>query len=271
MPPRNNSNNDGGGGGGVKPSAQSGGWGGGGAEDGERLAMTGRSSVAAASSPSATSAHAHASESMQMEDERSASLRVPAVSKPAADPNDPWAALQSKYANAQEAPPKGQYNSKLRNVTEDDDEVEMLLDGNMELGDLGAGRGRWRGGSSGKSGPAPQSPVQVQQPTGPRGGGWGNGDLAVNGTLMLGDTQPQSPARQTQQPLPSDYAPPKSRGGAGGGSSQPKAQSTEVMGFEDMEDMDVDAMIKQEMDDGGLNADLAAKLKRFEALDDEDY
>lgn len=39
---------------------------------------------------------------------------------------------------------------------------------------------------------------------------------------------------------------------------------------QDMEDFDVDALINEEMENGGLNSDLAAKLRAFEALDDDE-
>eukprot|EP00955_Chlamydomonas_euryale_P075143 362227-Chlamydomonas_euryale.AAC.1 len=93
---------------------------------------------------------------------------------------------------------------------------------------------------------------------GPRGGGWGQGELASAGTLMLGDKP--SVAKAPSLPLPARPLP----------KAAVAAAVSEDLGMVDMEDCDVDTLINEEMENGGLNADLAAKLKAFEAMADDD-
>ncbi|GAX78906.1 hypothetical protein CEUSTIGMA_g6345.t1 [Chlamydomonas eustigma] len=107
--------------------------------------------------------------------------------------------------------------------------------------------------------PLPPPPVVPGGPV--KSGGWGNGDLAAAGTLMLGEEQPTYSSATAARPpgYPDhdnfDFSPSAVTNG-------------DDLGMEDMED--VDALLAEEMIASGLNSDLASKLARFEAMNEED-
>ena len=100
------------------------------------------------------------------------------------------------------------------------------------------------------------------------------GDLAAAGTLMMGG----APQPQHHTPRLSGSAgsgpPPTDLSSLASRLPPPKVAAAnnntvvEELGMEDLED--VDAMLALEDANGGLNNDLAAKLRQFEAMQDDD-
>jgi hypothetical protein len=175
------------------------------------------------------------------------------------DEDDPWSSLQSKYKLGR--PNAGARTSALKGKTTscdiDEDDVVILDSDNSSSKNRG-----FAPPSAVKLAARPLLPPQPLVPGGPvRTGGWGNGDLAAAGTLMLGE-EPPTYSSATAAPLPG-YTDHNSMW------LQPAAvRQGEDLGMEDMDD--VDALLAEEMVASGLNSDFASKLARFEALNDEE-
>ena len=112
---------------------------------------------------------------------------------------DPWASLQSKYkigegkgaagGGGKKVPP---IPTKKNSTFDDDDDDVVMLDAGTDSSKGHAGGGGYATPSAIKlaaRGPPPPAAVGGQA----RAGGWGNGDLAAAGTLMLGDVVPSAP------------------------------------------------------------------------------
>jgi hypothetical protein len=111
---------------------------------------------------------------------------------------------------------------------------------------------------------AARPPPQPAAPVGPaRTGGWGNGNLAAAGTLMLGDDEPATVICKPQPRLPAS-----TRCDEEDDDQRASFKSTGDLGIEEIED--IDALLAEEMAAHGLNKDLAGKLARFEAMQDDD-
>ncbi|KAG1657340.1 hypothetical protein FOA52_003763 [Chlamydomonas sp. UWO 241] len=201
---------------------------------------------------------------------------------PPVDPDDPWSAIQSKYADvrspgaaAAAAPPPRAKRAPVDSDSDDDD-VVMLEGPNprsyapsmaMSNSVFEAPVGRLRAqGSNGSTSGGGGGGSTSGGGGGPRAGGWGDGALAANGTLMLGD-QVSGPKRAPHAHTHAPPAPDNTREAVDPGV---RGGTKDDLGLEDMEDMDVDALINQEEANGGLNPDLAAKLRAFEDMGGED-
>ncbi|KAL6763745.1 hypothetical protein V8C86DRAFT_195924 [Haematococcus lacustris] len=118
---------------------------------------------------------------------------------------------------------------------------------------------------------------------GAKQGGWGKGEMAQAGTLMVGDAEllPLGPAAAAgvQQGSSHDFV----RGMTSneltdadmdevmGTSQQPTSKPVTCNEVMDMEDIDdIDSLIESEAVRAGLNPELAAKLAAFEAVADDD-
>lgn len=141
-----------------------------------------------------------------------------------AEPEDPWASLQAAYRPGAKVSMTAAQKRKAAGARggadedEDEDEVELLDQGRPSSSGLpgGAGSGRFVGRSGGSglaaAGAQPTAGLRVsgqgrpQQPARisgvamapgakgkPLAGGWGDGDLAAAGTLMLDDELPTAP------------------------------------------------------------------------------
>ncbi|KAG2495987.1 hypothetical protein HYH03_005913 [Edaphochlamys debaryana] len=206
-----------------------------------------------------------------------AAQAAPPAPAAAADPNDPWSSLQSTYrikdgAAAGGAPGRGESYGGSRGGSRGADpgqpkEVLVLGDDDVFSGGHGrpmnntnrtSGYGGRSMGASIRSGVNP--PGMGRPPARPQQGGWGNGELAQAGDLMVGGLDDdwlendKPPDRGLAAQLPAGGF---GGGGGGGGydhddyhAPPPKAaqgKQHEVM-CEDIED--VDALLEDELQDG---------------------
>lgn len=212
-----------------------------------------------------------------------------AAAPSAPDPNDPWSHLQSTYrigehdrdpnrasaSNSRDG--MGSSRSRRGLGAVDPGPKEMLVLGDDD--EFSRGGMPAPGAAGGRLPTMSRPPLPPPKPTGqPKQGGWGGGELAVAGTLMVGDDDWLEGGRQSgsgmgygvagQQPMygrtdtgdrdpgPANRAPQqvpsKGRGG----------QADDVM-CEDIED--VDSLLQDEMLRHGLsNKSLADKLAAYE-------
>jgi hypothetical protein len=198
---------------------------------------------------------------------------------PPVNPDDPWSAIQSKYSDVRSpgaavAAPLPPRPKRVPEGSDDDEDDVVMLEGpnprayaremamSSSVFEGPGGRSVRARGSNGGGDPRSSNGGGGGGGARVSNGGWGDGALAANGTLMLGG-EPVPGARQSKAPSKAHKA---READARGG---PVAK-TDDLGVEDMEDMDLDALINQDEADGGLNADLAAKLRAFEEMGDDD-
>lgn len=215
---------------------------------------------------------------------------APAPAPPLED--DPWAALQAQYNPNNKTKPM----RKTGGMEEDEDEFEMLApplsDLNREIESVVMGIQPQKPTSkvatpslpphASKSAPASTSAAatfdQFNKPSAPRGGDWGNGNLASAGTFMMGGDDgegivaPAPPSKLNQSlrkphgAAAASHPPPQTLMDA---SSVPQQANLDDLGVADFDQDELDALMDDiEAETNTLGDDLAAKLARFEALDD---
>lgn len=210
-----------------------------------------------------------------------AAATAPAVPAEPADDGalDPWSALQAQYrppsgetgapasagSGHRSSSPGGRAGRSPGSKRTTKEEM-VLVDGTDGSGDEGAvvegskkkGRGKPAGGSAG--------PVK---------GGWGAGDLAAAGTIMTGAEEEEAAAAAAAAAKDGVFDESEdegargkghSAGGAGKAAAHGKSSGAEVLGMEEVEDLDESAAAEMAAA-GAMSKDLAAKLAQFEAME----
>lgn len=194
----------------------------------------------------------------------------PAPAPPPPPEDDPWAALQAQYN-----PKANKSKAALRKSgMEDDDEFEMLAPGVSAGAEIEAEYAMvMKPRSRGSKAVTPSTAVHPNQQSAPaqkpKGGDWGNGDLAMAGTLMLNENEPaplpsklnqslRKPGREILPPI-MDYA------------SVPKQAKLDDLGVADFDQSELDALMDDidEKHNNQMGDELAAKLAKFEADNDD--
>lgn len=197
---------------------------------------------------------------------------------------DPWADLQSQYQlkDADDFKPsssgrvsgtgKGSLAASRQNSRNRSKGSAEMLELDDDEGEL---RPHQLNGSQATAGSRHKARGRLQglPPAAPKKGGWGQGSMAAAGTLMLGEDEEalmhgkSSSIRRTDDvdvrmadnELKTSPSPP---------SAKAARKVEDDLGMEDIDD--VDALLAEEEQNGGLNKDLATKLKAFEAMQDDD-
>lgn len=204
---------------------------------------------------------------------------------PTLDDDDPWTHLQAKYKPNTGPRVLKQQVSRTRktgNFSDDDeDDFEMLepgkIDDSFAVPNIKSVTPSAVLATFGHN----QKPQKAVGP--PKGGSWGNGELAAQGTLMMGALEDVPPSHKRQAPLPavgvSNHDAPMSpsstirtsHAGGGknsnqlrgaGGAGAASGTAVETIGVEDFED--VDALLASEMEGSKMGDDLAKKLAKYE-------
>lgn len=192
----------------------------------------------------------------------------PAAAPPPPPPpeDDPWAALQAQYN------PNANKKSAVRKsgMDDDDDDFEMVAPGVSAGSEIEAEyalltRPQARGSKAATPSATAHSYQQSAPPAQkPKGGDWGNGDLALAGTLMLNETESAPPPSKFNQSLRKPAPPPVEDYAV-----IPKQAKLDDLGVADFDQSELDALMDDIEPADKMGDELAAKLARFEALDDD--
>lgn len=201
---------------------------------------------------------------------------------------DPWASLQTQYRIKDERPSSSgraarEYSPSGRSVGNLDKEGELVLFDDDDEGPRFIKKPTASAGVRRRQNPPPMHAIEAGGQ--PKRGGWGQGQLAAAGTLMVGEDEfleagshhsrpyaPRTPDFADRELVQDrdmvELAPPHQPAMERRGK---QTQHQTDIGVEEIDD--VDALIESEARNNGtgLSKDLASKLKQFEQnFDDED-